>query len=443
MTYFRLFKNLITIIIIYSFINIPVVYSKNENKKDEINSLIKDLETFASIFNNIKQVYVDEPSNEELFEHAIKGMITGLDPHSDYLKPKKQKELIENTTGKFEGLGIYIAKEDDYILIISPIDDTPAYRAGIKSGDLIIKIDDKSTNGMAIEDAVSLMRGKPGTSVNLTIKRNNQKPFVVNIVREVIKITSVKGYLLYEDIGYVRISSFQNPTANLLKQTIKKLNQENNGKLKSLIIDLRNNPGGLLQSAVDVANLFINEKGLIVYTKGRIKSSNVKFNTKPGDIMSSAPIVVLINEGSASASEIVAGALQDHKRAVIMGKTSFGKGSVQTILELKNGYGIKITTSRYYTPLGRSIQAKGIEPDIILENITLNEEEEEGFITKEKNLDSHLKIEDPSTLSQEEILKSQEDTKDENTKKTIEILKKDYFVHEAINVLKAFITVNK
>nr|MCS5588977.1 S41 family peptidase [Candidatus Thioglobus sp.] len=311
--------------------------------------------------------------------------------------------------------------------------------------DLIVKIGDKSVRDMTLEDGVKLMRGEPGSDIQVTIVRKNKKPFVVNITREIITITSVKGYLLEKDIGYIRVSSFQNPTAKLLKDTLSKLVKENDRYLESLVLDLRNNPGGVLESSVDIANLFIDKKGLVVYTKGRIPSSNLKFKTKPGDIMLGSPIVVLINEGSASASEIVAGALQDHKRAIVMGNTSFGKGSVQTIIDLEKGYGLKVTTARYYTPLGRSIQAKGIEPDITLKNISLENEKEKNVLgdTKESDLNGHLEVEDPSKMSSKEIMTAQENKKAEEDKKAIEKLKKDYFVHEATNLLKALTVLNK
>jgi len=374
MTFFRPFKPLLFIVLIYTYFTTSPAYAQTAAENEKVEEFFKDLESFTKVFSHIKQLYVDEATNKELFEDAIKGMVTGLDPHSDYLKPKEQKDLLESASGKFGGLGIVIGMKDDAIQVISPIDDTPAYRAGIQAGDLIVKIGDKPVRDMTLEDGVKLMRGEPGTDIQLTIVRKNKKPFVVNITREIITITSVKGYLLEKDIGYIRISSFQNPTARLLKETLERLVKENDRYLESLVLDLRNNPGGVLDGAVDVANLFIDKKGLVVYTEGRIPSSNLKFKTKPGDIMLNSPIVVLINKGSASASEIVAGALQDHKRAVIMGSTSFGKGSVQTIIELKGGYGLKVTTARYYTPSGRSIQAKGIEPDIALKNISLENE---------------------------------------------------------------------
>ena len=447
MTFFRPLKPLLFIVLIYTYFTTSPAYAQTAAENEKVEEFFKDLESFTKVFSHIKQLYVDEATNKELFEDAIKGMVTGLDPHSDYLKPKEQKDLLESASGKFGGLGIVIGMKDDAIQVISPIDDTPAYRAGIQAGDLIVKIGDKPVRDMTLEDGVKLMRGEPDTNIQLTIIRKNKKPFVVNITREIITITSVKGYLLEKDIGYIRISSFQNPTAGLLKETLARLVKENDRYLESLVLDLRNNPGGVLDGAVDVANLFIDKKGLVVYTEGRIPSSNLKFKTKPGDIMLNSPIVVLINKGSASASEIVAGALQDHKRAVIMGSTSFGKGSVQTIIELKGGYGLKVTTARYYTPSGRSIQAKCIEPDIALKNISLENEKEKSVLgdTKESDLNGHLEVEDqdPSLLSSAEIITAQEDKKAEEDKKAIEKLKKDYFVHEATNLLKALTVLNQ
>lgn len=407
-------------------------------EKKNLEKFFKDLKMFTITYSNIKKLYVEDVDNKKLFTNAIKGMVSGLDPHSVYLEPKEQKNLLESTSGKFGGLGIVITKKDDAIQIISPIDDTPAYKAGIQAGDKIIKINDKLVRGMTLEEGVNMMRGKPGTDIRITILRKNKKPFEVKITRQIITIITVKGYLLEDGIGYVRISSFQKPTIGLLKKTIERLKEENDGYLNSLILDLRNNPGGVLEGAVDISDLFLDDVGIVVYTEGRIPGSNTKFFSDSGDILSDAPMVVLINKGSASASEIVAGALQDHKRAIIMGDTSFGKGSVQTILELKNGYGLKITTARYYTPNGRSIQAKGIEPDIKLKNIKLSEEEKESIVsTQESDLDGHLEVEDPSKLSAKEILSAQETKKTKEVKEAVAKLKKDYFILEARNLLKA------
>ena len=429
--------SLFSIFCLASFLTSNVV-AENTSEKEKIEAFFEDLESFTRIFSDIKQLYVDDVTNEELFNNAVKGMVNGLDPHSVYLEPKEQTNLMETAEGQFGGLGIVIGKKDDAIQVISPIDDTPAYRAGIQAGDLIVKIGNKPVNDMTLEDGVSLMRGTPNTSIDLTIVRNGKKPFVVKITREIITITSVKSHLLDPGLGYVRISSFQNPTAQLLKNKIKELVEKNGSPLKSLILDLRNNPGGILDGAVDVSNVFLDNEGLVVYTEGRISSSNLKFPIEGPDILNGAPIVVLINEGSASASEIVAGALQDHKRAIIMGKTSFGKGSVQTIIDSENGYGLKITTARYFTPSGRSIQAKGIEPDIALKNIDLNNEKEEDITdTKEKDLEGHLEDKNPTEMTSDEIIKQQDKIADEAEAKAIERLKKDYFIVEASNLLKA------
>ncbi len=412
-------------------------------EKQSLQSFFTDLEAFTTAYSKIKGLYVEEADNKKLFTNAIKGMVSGLDPHSAYLEPKEQKNLLESASGKFGGLGIVITKKDDAIQVISPIDDTPAYRAGIQAGDKIIKINDKIVREMTLEEGVSLMRGKAGTDIEITILRKNTKPFVVKITREIITIISVKGYLLEDGIGYVRVSSFQKPTTDLLEKTIERLKEENDGYLNSLILDLRNNPGGVLDGAVNVSNLFLDDAGTIVYTKGRIRGSNTKFVSDSGDILNGSPMVVLINKGSASASEIVAGALQDHKRAIIMGNTSFGKGSVQTILELEGGYGLKITTARYYTPNDRSIQAKGIEPDIKLKNIKLGEEKDSIIETQESDLKGHLEVEDPSKLSDKEILNAQKSKKSEENKKALAKLEKDYFVLQAHNLLKALTVLQK
>jgi carboxyl-terminal processing protease len=446
MIFFNFFKKTLLLTIFSAFLGLSLQVSAEEVtiKKQKIESFLKDLEDFTVVFSDIKQLYVDDVDNKKLFNNAIKGMVSGLDPHSAYLEPKEQQDLMENASGKFAGLGIVISKKDDGIQVISPIDDTPAYRAGIQAGDLIIKIGDKPVRDMTLEDGVDLMRGDPGTKINITILRKNQKPFAIDITREIITIVTVKGYLLEENIGYVRISSFQDPTANLLKETVAKLVKKNGNYLKSLVLDLRNNPGGVLNGAIDVSNLFIDKDGLVVYTEGRVKSSNLEFETERGDILLGVPMVVLINNGSASASEIVAGALQDHKRAIIMGSTSFGKGSVQTVIELDGGYGLKVTTARYYTPNGRSIQAKGIVPDIELKNISLEKEKEKPVINfKENDLAGHLEQENPNDMSAEEILDDQEKIQTSLDKKAVKKLQKDYFVHEATNLLKALTILGK
>ncbi|MDZ4149776.1 S41 family peptidase, partial [Methylicorpusculum sp.] len=351
-----------------------------ENGAEDTSVLpFEDLRTFTEIFGRIKRDYVETVSDKQLLEHAIRGMLSGLDPHSDYLTVDQYKELQEGTTGQFGGLGIEVTMENGFVKVVSPIDDTPAQRAGVKAGDLIVRLDEQPVKGMALGDAVKLMRGEPGSSILLTIVREGEEaPLKISIMRDIIKVKSVKNRLLEKNYGYVRISSFQSGTGEGLRKALEELSKENNGKLRGLVLDLRNNPGGVLNAAVEVSDIFL-EKGLIVYTEGRIENSEMRFNAAPDDLLEGAPMVVLINSGSASASEIVAGALQDHKRAVIMGDKSFGKGSVQTILPTSNGGAVKLTTARYYTPSGRSIQAEGIEPDIQLDRIKLETVEAPDF----------------------------------------------------------------
>jgi len=435
-------KNLLKTICLFTvfmFLSVSNVGLADDNYSPlDSPDFFEGLNTFTAVYSQIKQLYVDEIDDKTMFKNAIKGLVEGLDPHSSFLDPEDQSDLSENTMGRFGGVGIVIGTEGSFIEIISPIDDTPAYRAGLQAGDIILKIDDQNVNQINLEEGVKLMRGAPGTKVKLTIGRPDIAPFVVEITREIITIVSAKGLLLDEGIGYIRISQFQNPTAKLVKDMVSELVTDNNKKLDSLILDLRNNPGGLLNSSIDVANLFIDSQGIVVYTEGRTPSSKVTFPAKRGDILNGAPIVVLMNKGSASASEIVAGALQDHKRAIIMGQESFGKGSVQSMLSLEDGFGLKLTTARYYTPSGRSIQAKGIVPDVYLEDITLSSFEDAiDLRSQEKDLQNHLSAESPSELSDEDILEMQDEITENRDKEYIDLLREDYFVHEAINVLKA------
>ncbi len=384
---------------------------------------LEDLKAFSEVFGQIKASYVEEVSDHDLLENAIKGMLAGLDPHSTYLDKKAFKDLREGTRGEFGGLGIEVGMEDGFVKVIAPIDDTPAFQSGVEAGDLVIRLNEKSVKGMTLSDAVKIMRGKPGTDIMLTIIRDGEpKPLKISITRAIIKVVSVKNRLLEPGYGYVRIASFQTRTGKNLHEAISKLKKESeNSELKGLVLDLRNNPGGLLNAAVAVSDAFL-EKGLIVYTEGRIEHSKMSFKAGPDDILNGAPIVVLVNGGSASASEIVAGALQDHKRAVIMGQQSFGKGSVQTILENNRGGGaIKLTTARYFTPSGRSIQAEGITPDVVLSKVKIEKLDDDFISIKEKDLTKHL--ENP----------------DGEEKKTGEIdrpLNKDYPLNEALNLLK-------
>ena len=455
MTNFKPFSRKLILVLSALFFFSSVSAAEDENYSPlDSPSFFEGLNTFTAVFSQIKQMYVDEVDDETLFNNAIRGLIEGLDPHSSFLEPVDQSRVSESTMGKFGGLGIVIGTKGDYIEVVSPIDDTPAYRAGLKAGDIILQIGDQNVSQINLEEGVKLMRGAPGTTIKLTIGRPNIAPFVVEITREIITVTSAKGLLLDEGIGYLRIAQFQRPTAEVVEKIIGDLVEKNEGDLDSLIIDLRNNPGGLLDASIDVSNLFIDEPGIVVYTEGRTPSSNMSFPTKPGDILNGAPIVVLMNVGSASASEIVAGALQDHKRAIIMGEESFGKGSVQSMMALQDGYGLKLTTARYFTPSGRSIQAKGISPDIALDDISLKSDEEEesiDFSSQEKDLKNSLSAqdeeevisEDPTELSPEEILKSQDEITDARDKEFIDLLLEDYYVHEAINVLKALKIYNK
>ncbi len=395
---------------------------------------LNELRNFSDIFARVKSDYVEEVDDKTLLEHAIRGMLTGLDPHSTYLNAEEYQELKIGTTGKFGGLGIQVGMEDGFVKVISPIDDTPAYRAGLKSGDLIIRLNEKSVKGMTLNDAVKIMRGDPGTDIKLTVIREGaDKPLPFTVTRDIISVKSVKSRILEPDYGYIRISNFQSKTASDLISEISKLKKDNKNELKGLVLDLRNNPGGVLSAAADVSDAFINE-GKLVYTKGRIENTEFEFLAKPGDIMNGSPVVVLINGGSASASEIVAGALQDHHRAVIMGSKSFGKGSVQTIQELRSGGAVKITTARYFTPNGRSIQGEGITPDIILDKYNITDSKDSASLhIKESDLNGS--ITNP-TKSQEAIKKAVEEGKKEEEKHPHLKASDDFQLYEGLLLLK-------
>ncbi|MCK9607723.1 MAG: S41 family peptidase [Methylomonas sp.] len=407
------------------------------SKSEDTQTLpFEELRTFTEIFGRIKQDYVEPVSDKKLLEDAIRGMLSGLDPHSAYLADEEYKELQEGTTGQFGGLGIEVGMENGFVKVVSPIDDTPAQKAGIKAGDLIVRLDDKPVKGMTLGDAVKIMRGEPGSQIVLTVIREGaEAPLKFEITRDIIKVKSVKSRLLEKGYGYLRISSFQSGTGESLVEAVDELKKENEAPLKGVILDLRNNPGGVLNAAVDVSDAFI-QSGLIVYTEGRIKNSEMRFNATPDDIIDGAPIVVLINGGSASASEIVAGALQDHKRAIIMGEKSFGKGSVQTILPTSNGGAVKLTTARYFTPSGRSIQAEGIEPDVTLARVKLETLEKAKFESiKEADLSGHLSNGNGDKKKSEDNDKSDDDDKDaDGNEADVEI--RDYPLHEALNLLK-------
>jgi carboxyl-terminal processing protease len=389
---------------------------------------LEELRTFTDVYARIKKDYVVEVTDKELLESAIRGMLTGLDPHSAYLNEEEFRELQIGTSGEFGGLGIEVGMEDGFVKVISPIDDTPAQRAGVKPGDLIIRLDDTPVKGMSLDRAVSLMRGKKGTEITLTIVRDGvDVPLTIPITRDIIRVQSVKSQMLEPAFGYVRITNFQAKTAQNMIDAVETLRERNGGTLKGLILDLRNNPGGVLNGAVEVSDAFL-EKGLIVYTKGRSEDSALRYSATEGDVLSGAPIVVLINGGSASASEIVAGAMQDHERAIIMGTKSFGKGSVQTILPLETHSALKLTTARYYTPKGRSIQVQGIKPDIILGNLTLTEASEGDMAPlTEADLEGHLTNGNATPVEQETQATDVPSSP---------LASKDYQLNEALNLLK-------
>ncbi|MCP1659553.1 S41 family peptidase [Neisseria perflava] len=341
---------------------------------------VQSIRTMAEVYGQIKANYYQDKSDAELFEGAMKGMVADLDPHSEYMDKKGYSELKESTSGEFGGLGMEIGQEDGFIKVISPIEDTPADRAGVKSGDFIVKIDNVATRGMTVSEAVKKMRGKPGTKITLTLSRKNaDKPIIVNLTRAIIKVKSVRSHLLEPGYGYIRVSQFQERTVESVKEAAQALEKQNKGPLKGVILDLRDDPGGLLTGAVGVSAAFLPSGSNVVSTKGRDGKAGMVLKATPEDYMMAAgkdpldglpaelktvPLTVLVNSGSASASEIVAGALQDHKRAVIVGTQSFGKGSVQTVIPLSNGSAVKLTTALYYTPNDRSIQAQGIVPDV-------------------------------------------------------------------------------
>ncbi len=428
---------------------------------------VKELRAFTDVFARIKSDYVEPVDDKKLITEAINGMLAGLDPHSAYLDAEAFKDLQVGTQGEFGGLGIEVGMEDGFVKVVSPIEDTPAYRAGLKTGDLIIKLDDTPVKGMKLDDAVKRMRGKPGTQIRLTILRKGEaKPFVVPITRAVIKIRSVKFKLVEPGYGYVRVTQFQEHTGALLVESLQKLYKENKAPLKGLVLDLRNDPGGLLNGAVAVSAAFLKPDSLVVYTEGRAEDSRMRLTASRENYLrpmqadylknlpegvKTVPMVVLVNGGSASASEIVAGALQDHKRAVVMGTQTFGKGSVQTILPLGNDTAIKLTTARYFTPSGRSIQAKGIEPDIRVEDPDNPTDEDIGV--READLAKHLangqegaedKPAEPAKAPEKSDMEEKDGRKDKGGKrpevKPLEpgevVSRNDFQVNQALNLLK-------
>jgi carboxyl-terminal processing protease len=436
-------------------INLPVFADKTKST----NLPIEELRTFAEVFGKIKSDYVEEIGDKKLINEALNGMLSGLDPHSSFLDIDQTKDLQQGTTGEFGGLGIEVGMEDGFVLVISPIEDTPAYKAGLKSGDLIMKLDSTAVKGLTLNEAVKLMRGKPGSTITLQVLRKGvNAPFDLKVTRAQIKTKSVKAKLVEPNYAYFRVTQFQEKTGEDLAKALKKLRAENKFAFNGIILDMRNNPGGLLNSSVAVSAAFLKEGDLVVYTEGRAPDSKMHLTTStenfvrdnleknnflkdlPSDIKDT-PMVVLINNGSASASEIVAGALQDHKRALIVGTRSFGKGSVQSIMPMNNGTAIKLTTARYFTPNGRSIQGKGIVPDIIVEDgmstIAIREADLSNTLS---NPEDDVDADEESTAANPEDVKSVPTSNGQEALrnfKPIELGGKDdkQFI-EALNILK-------
>ena len=414
-------------LVIFIF-SLNLLFSKTQNPDD--NNLYKNLELFTKVLTIVKKDYVENKTYKDLIYGAINGMLSSLDPHSSFLPPDAFKEMQIETTGEFGGLGIVITIKDGILTVVSPIEDTPAYKAGIKAGDKILEINGESTKNMTLMEAVKKLRGKPGTKVTLTIFREGLKKLKdITITRAIIKIKSVKKKMYENYIAYIRITQFQEGTTKDLRKALKDLKREY-GEIKGLVLDLRNNPGGLLNEAVGVSDVFL-KKGLIVYTKGRTKNSCYKFYAHDDGDEGDYPIVVIVNAGTASAAEIVSGALQDHKRAIIIGTQTFGKGSVQTIIPMDDGSAIRLTTAKYYTPSGRSIQAEGITPDIIVPQRKIKKVKNSNeFIIREKNLIGHFKNEEEN-----------KNKKSENQKIKKKMIKfnqvNDYQLLQALEIVKA------
>jgi len=420
---------------------------------------------FTQVLDQIKSNYVEPVQDPKLFEDAIQGMLSGLDPHSAYLDKESFEELTVNTSGQFGGLGIEVTMHDGFVKVVSPIDDTPATKAGVQPGDLIVKIDDTPVKGLTLAAAVERMRGPKGSPIWLTIVREGaDAPLKLKLVRDTIKVKSVRSEIVEPGYAYLRLSQFQADTAEEMKQNIQTLKKQSKEPLKGLILDLRNNPGGILESAVEVSNTFLdgpylNYNGLIVYTEGRNQSARLKEYARAGDMLEGTPLVILVNGGSASAAEIVAGALQDHRRAIIMGERTFGKGSVQTVLPLGHDTALKLTTALYYTPSGRSIQAEGIVPDISLARLTLTPTNQNPLSTpiREADLDRHLANKkngpnNPNTMSNQDTsttdasdAQTNDQTNASHSAKNTQLVKPlDYPVTEALNLLKGLqITLNQ
>ena len=398
----------------------------------------KNIEIFTEVLRQVEKNYVEPEDAQKLIYGAIKGMVQSLDPHSSFMTKEEYDELMTETKGSFSGIGIEITVRDNVLTVVSPIEGTPAYDAGIKAGDKIIMVEGQSTQNMSLLEAVKTIRGPEGTKINLTIAREGEnKPLEFSITRGMIPLKSVRSYSIAPDIGYIRISNFQSNTAENLSSALEKL--ESNGTLKGLIIDLRNNPGGLLSQAIEVSELFL-DSGIIVSTKGRDSSHDIQAKAHKDGKQRKYPIIVLVNGGSASASEIVAGALQDNKRALILGTRTFGKGSVQSILPLSDGSGLRLTTARYYTPSGKSIQSSGITPDIEIPFIASDEKVKKKLpqFIREENLKGHISVD-----TEDSKKAPQKESKSEDEKKVEMLLEKDNQVRQALQLLKSWTVFSK
>ena len=419
---------------IYSLTTIILIlFNFNISAEEKNINVYQQLNMFGEVYERVRREYVEEVSDKELIEAAIEGMLQSLDPHSSFMNSDSFKDMQVQTKGEFGGLGIEVSMEDGFVKVVSPIDDTPAFKAGVQAGDFIIEIDGESVYGMTLGDAVDKMRGKINTEITIKISRGDQEPFDIKIIRDKIKVQSVRARR-EGNAAYLRITSFNEKTESGLFKNMKILKKEIGKDITGVILDLRNNPGGLLNQAVAVSDAFLN-RGEIVSTRGRKKRGQQKFNATAGDISNGLPVIILINGGSASASEIVAGALQDHKRAIILGTTSFGKGSVQTIIPVQKNSAMRLTTARYYTPSGNSIQAKGIIPDIIVKQAKI--EELEPFSNrKESDLKGHLSNPDETNKNLEEIINKTNESK-------VEDKKFDYQLNRALDLLEGIALYNK
>ncbi len=399
------------------------VTKKSAAPKDAVD--MQDIRSFAAVYSLVKQAYVENVDDHQLMQAAIRGLLAGLDPHSEYLDRKQIDDLTEDTTGSYNGLGIEVVQMDGTLRVVAPIDDSPAERAGVKAGDTIVRIDGKTVQSDDLDGAVARLRGKVGSEITLSVVHEGQiDPIDIKLKREVIRVASVRGRMLEPGYAYVRISQFQADTGAQLHKRIERLQKDNKAPLRGLVLDLRSNPGGLLTAAVEVSDIFLND-GVIVTTKGRLKEADLSFHAAPGDALNGAPLVVLVDNGTASAAEIVAGALKDNHRALLMGRRTFGKGSVQTVLPLDPDHAVKLTTARYYTPNGASIQAAGIQPDIALADLALSQRDVPPSLTfGERDLRNHLKGADETDTP------SPAHSIDRNTEQ-------DYALNEALNALKA------